>query len=267
MTQLTSVSSSFSYSYGSFIGDLALVSCRREGSGGGVEEEVDVGIQESRIFVAPGLFGRWWWRRSGMGSWWRRILCSAALMNIWGCFISSLCGDWFIVWIDNSLSLPRVSSVMPSKTVTITDQAGVPVIKSAAGESDFDIPAVITDVVGNYELKARDYGEQDEECCKDSLGDDLSLVTSVWGWYTQSKFILRESIFVRSIIRETIGASLQHSNSWHVQGCKRWIVLLILLIEKAPMESYADIGGLDAQIQGIKEAVERPLTHPCVGNR
>jgi 26S proteasome regulatory subunit T2 len=33
-------------------------------------------------------------------------------------------------------------------------------------------------------------------------------------------------------------------------------------VEKAPLESYADIGGLDAQIQEIKEAVELPLTHP-----
>jgi len=33
-------------------------------------------------------------------------------------------------------------------------------------------------------------------------------------------------------------------------------------LEKAPKESYADIGGLDEQIQEIKEAVELPLTHP-----
>merc|ERR1712201_37404 len=32
--------------------------------------------------------------------------------------------------------------------------------------------------------------------------------------------------------------------------------------EKAPQESYADIGGLDTQIQEIKESVELPLTHP-----
>ena len=37
-------------------------------------------------------------------------------------------------------------------------------------------------------------------------------------------------------------------------------------MEKAPLESYADIGGLEDQIQEIKEAVELPLTHPelCV---
>ncbi|KAF5791205.1 putative transaminase [Helianthus annuus] len=50
--------------------------------------------------------------------------------------------------VDTTLS-PRVNSVKPSKTVAITDQAtalveaGVPVIRLAAGEPDFDTPAVI----------------------------------------------------------------------------------------------------------------------------
>ena len=33
-------------------------------------------------------------------------------------------------------------------------------------------------------------------------------------------------------------------------------------LEKAPTETYADIGGLDQQITEIKESVELPLTHP-----
>ena len=33
-------------------------------------------------------------------------------------------------------------------------------------------------------------------------------------------------------------------------------------VDKAPLESYADVGGLEEQIQEIKEAVELPLTHP-----
>ncbi|XP_022182846.1 26S proteasome regulatory subunit 4-like [Myzus persicae] len=33
-------------------------------------------------------------------------------------------------------------------------------------------------------------------------------------------------------------------------------------VEKAPLETYSDIGGLEQQIQEIKEAVELPLTHP-----
>lgn len=53
--------------------------------------------------------------------------------------------------VDISLS-PRVNSVKPSKTVAITDQAtalaqaGVPVIRLAAGEPDFDTPSAIAEV-------------------------------------------------------------------------------------------------------------------------
>jgi 26S proteasome regulatory subunit T2 len=36
----------------------------------------------------------------------------------------------------------------------------------------------------------------------------------------------------------------------------------VMKVEKAPLESYADIGGLEPQVQEIKEAVELPLTHP-----
>merc|ERR1719253_901330 len=35
-------------------------------------------------------------------------------------------------------------------------------------------------------------------------------------------------------------------------------------VDKAPPETYADIGGLETQVQEIKEAVELPLTHPEV---
>ncbi|PRQ48855.1 putative transaminase [Rosa chinensis] len=52
--------------------------------------------------------------------------------------------------IDISLS-PRVNSIKPSKTVAITDQAtalvqaGVPVIRLAAGEPDFDTPSAVAE--------------------------------------------------------------------------------------------------------------------------
>ncbi|EMD34033.1 hypothetical protein CERSUDRAFT_117543 [Gelatoporia subvermispora B] len=36
----------------------------------------------------------------------------------------------------------------------------------------------------------------------------------------------------------------------------------VMKLDKAPTESYADIGGLEQQIQEIKESVELPLTHP-----
>merc|ERR1719284_1597981 len=36
----------------------------------------------------------------------------------------------------------------------------------------------------------------------------------------------------------------------------------VMKLDKAPLETYSDIGGLEEQIQEIKEAVELPLTHP-----
>merc|ERR1711879_233137 len=36
----------------------------------------------------------------------------------------------------------------------------------------------------------------------------------------------------------------------------------VMKVDKAPQETYGDVGGLEAQIQEIKEAVELPLTHP-----
>jgi len=36
----------------------------------------------------------------------------------------------------------------------------------------------------------------------------------------------------------------------------------VMKLDKAPTETYADIGGLENQIQEIKESVELPLTHP-----
>ncbi|CEP02604.1 AAA+ ATPase domain-containing protein [Plasmodiophora brassicae] len=36
----------------------------------------------------------------------------------------------------------------------------------------------------------------------------------------------------------------------------------VMKVDKAPLESYADVGGLDKQIQEVKEAVELPLSHP-----
>lgn len=36
----------------------------------------------------------------------------------------------------------------------------------------------------------------------------------------------------------------------------------VMKLDKSPTELYADIGGLESQIQEIKEAVELPLTHP-----
>mmetsp|Transcript_56315 Transcript_56315/g.131984 ORF Transcript_56315/g.131984 Transcript_56315/m.131984 type:complete len:456 (-) Transcript_56315:89-1456(-) len=36
----------------------------------------------------------------------------------------------------------------------------------------------------------------------------------------------------------------------------------VMKVDKAPLETYSDIGGLEEQVQEMKEAVELPLTHP-----
>ena len=39
-------------------------------------------------------------------------------------------------------------------------------------------------------------------------------------------------------------------------------LLSVMIVDKAPTETYGDVGGLETQIREIKEAVELPLTHP-----
>lgn len=67
------------------------------------------------------------------------------------------------VQVDVSLTLsPRVNAVKPSKTVAITDQAtalaqaGVSVIRLAAGEPDFDTPVLVAEVhfLSLYSIRA-----------------------------------------------------------------------------------------------------------------
>src|SRR5205823_1886789 len=39
-------------------------------------------------------------------------------------------------------------------------------------------------------------------------------------------------------------------------------IVSVMKLDKAPTESYADIGGLETQIQEVRESVELPLLHP-----
>ena len=58
---------------------------------------------------------------------------------------------------------------------------------------------------------------------------------------------------------------LLRENSYHIVGVlsdEADPLLNVMKVDKAPTESYRDVGGLDTQIREIKEAVELPLTHP-----
>lgn len=58
---------------------------------------------------------------------------------------------------------------------------------------------------------------------------------------------------------------LCHANSMSVVGVLQDDanpLLNVMKVENAPTETYADVGGLEEQIQEIKEAIELPLSHP-----
>lgn len=70
-------------------------------------------------------------------------------------------------------------------------------------------------------------------------------ILSVVGQFWQSDFLKNQVLSVVGLLQDDVDPMVS-----------------VMKVEKAPLESYADIGGLDAQIQEIKEAVELPLTHP-----
>ena len=58
---------------------------------------------------------------------------------------------------------------------------------------------------------------------------------------------------------------LLRNNMHHVVGIladEADPLLNVMKVDKAPTETYGDVGGLEQQIREIKEAVELPLTHP-----
>ena len=58
---------------------------------------------------------------------------------------------------------------------------------------------------------------------------------------------------------------LLRDNTYHVVGIladEADPLLNVMKVDKAPTETYGDVGGLEQQIREIKEAVELPLTHP-----
>lgn len=71
--------------------------------------------------------------------------------------------------------------------------------------------------------------------------------------------------FVDKSLLEPGQQILCHSNTMAVVGVMQEQtnpLLNVMKVDSAPKESYSDVGGLEDQIQEIKEAVELPLTHP-----
>lgn len=93
------------------------------------------------------------------------------------------------------------------------------------------------------------------------IDDDHAIVSSTAG----SEYYVSILSFVDKGLLEPGCTVLLHHKTVAVVGVLQDDadpMVSVMKLDKSPTESYADIGGLEAQIQEIKEAVELPLTHP-----
>lgn len=93
------------------------------------------------------------------------------------------------------------------------------------------------------------------------IDDNHAIVSSSMG----PEYYVGIMSFVNQDLLETGCSVLLHNKIMSVVGIlpdDADPMVSVMKVDKAPLESYADIGGLHSQIQEIKESVELPLTHP-----
>ncbi|EGV63991.1 ATPase of 26S proteasome regulatory subunit 4 [Yamadazyma tenuis] len=93
------------------------------------------------------------------------------------------------------------------------------------------------------------------------IDDDHAIVSSTAG----SEYYVSIMSFVDKGLLEPGCTVLLHHKTVAIVGVLQDDadpMVSVMKLDKSPTETYADIGGLEAQIQEIKEAVELPLTHP-----
>jgi len=130
--------------------------------------------------------------------------------------------------------------------------------------------------IQNQEVyKPREKEEESEQAkVEDLRGNPLSVGTleeiiddnhCIVSNSTGQEYYVSIMSFVNQDLLETGSQVLLHNKVQAVVGIladDADPMVSVMKVEKAPLESYADIGGLHDQIQEIKEAVEMPLTHP-----
>ena len=93
------------------------------------------------------------------------------------------------------------------------------------------------------------------------IDDDHAIVSSATG----PEYYVSIMSFVDKDLLEPGASILLHHKSVSVVGVltdDADPLVSVMKLDKAPTESYADIGGLETQIQEVREAVELPLLHP-----
>ena len=96
---------------------------------------------------------------------------------------------------------------------------------------------------------------------EEMIDDDHAIVSSATG----PEFYVSIMSFVDKDLLEPGASILLHHKSVSVVGVltdDADPLVSVMKLDKAPTESYADIGGLEQQIQEVREAVELPLLHP-----
>ncbi|CAI4212878.1 unnamed protein product [Parascedosporium putredinis] len=96
---------------------------------------------------------------------------------------------------------------------------------------------------------------------EEMIDDDHAIVSSTTG----PEYYVSIMSFVDKDLLEPGASVLLHHKSVSIVGVltdDADPLVSVMKLDKAPTESYADIGGLETQIQEVRESVELPLLHP-----
>lgn len=96
---------------------------------------------------------------------------------------------------------------------------------------------------------------------EEMIDDDHAIVSSTTG----PEYYVSIMSFVDKDLLEPGASVLLHHKSVSIVGVLTDDTdpsVSVMKLDKAPTESYADIGGLEQQIQEVRESVELPLLHP-----
>ncbi|KAI2643748.1 26S proteasome subunit P45 [Xylaria nigripes] len=96
---------------------------------------------------------------------------------------------------------------------------------------------------------------------EEMIDDDHAIVSSTTG----PEFYVSIMSFVDKDLLEPGASVLLHHKTVSIVGVltdDTDPAVNVMKLDKAPTESYADIGGLETQIQEVRESVELPLLHP-----
>ncbi|KAE8153522.1 26S protease regulatory subunit 4 [Aspergillus avenaceus] len=132
-------------------------------------------------------------------------------------------------------------------------------VQDSASRSEFDILDRNADERGRVDdMRGSPMGVGNLE---ELIDDDHAIVSSATG----PEYYVSIMSFVDKDLLEPGASILLHHKSVSVVGVlteESDPLVSVMKLDKAPTESYADIGGLENQIQEVRESVELPLLHP-----